>query len=649
MSDIRFDLRADGSAVLAELRRVRAGVDNLTGGVRSAGEITADAFGKIGPALSVAAVTQFVDAITQAADDLADVAANVNSSVVALQGLRLAAGDASASAGALDSALGALQKNIGQAASGTGEAAKSFALLGLEADELAKLTTDEALFRVSDALAELDTTAERAGVAQRLFGDGARELVPLLEDGGEALRRQVDAYAATGYVLNAETVVALEAANRQMELLTQRVRVAASEFAVGFVPIVTSAASALVAMNSAADDAGRTSERLGATLSGMFYVLNLGFNTASATIYSTAAAVANLLSLTVLGDTRKTLQELAAEFDRFGREALEAIGTPGDYADRIAEGVVAGIARVELASENFGAFGEEFRGELSADTVAFIESLGAQTEAALAPMRAAQAEAEKIAKYLEATQGRQFGQGVNERGLVSMDDPFNPLVNTTDPTGENAGLNADIQARMEADITAAAQEQLELRLEQVSQFNELYAALTGERIENEISLEQAKAASIGQIGGMLLSSFAATNEKVAKIAQAIALAQAIWNTATGVTKALAAYDYVGAAAIAALGAVQIAKIKSTKYSGSVVSGGQSYAAGTAGGAGAEAQDRVAENAQQQRTVEVFVKGALTDGAGRVIADLVRKEVKDRNVVIIDSDSRQARELGLASG
>jgi len=89
------------------------------------------------------------------------------------------------------------------------------------------------------------------------------------------------------------------------------------------------------------------------------------------------------------------------------------------------------------------------------------------------------------------------------------------------------------------------------------------------------------------LGKELLGELAQINEKAFKIAKAVAISETIISTAKGVMFALGRGAYLQAALIAATGAVQIAKIKSTTYTGprekgGPVSAGQQYLVGEKG-------------------------------------------------------------------
>ncbi len=98
--------------------------------------------------------------------------------------------------------------------------------------------------------------------------------------------------------------------------------------------------------------------------------------------------------------------------------------------------------------------------------------------------------------------------------------------------------------------------------------------------------EQQKKDTIIAGGKAILSSMAQNNKKAFKLNKALGMAEAMINTAQGVTKALATGNIPMAILIGALGAVQIATIASQKYQGRRLGGrmnqDQPYLVGEAG-------------------------------------------------------------------
>ena len=98
--------------------------------------------------------------------------------------------------------------------------------------------------------------------------------------------------------------------------------------------------------------------------------------------------------------------------------------------------------------------------------------------------------------------------------------------------------------------------------------------------------EQQKKDTIIAGGKAILSSMAQNNKKAFALNKALNMAEAIMNTATGVSKALATGNIPMAILIGALGAVQVATIAQQKYQGRRLGGrmnqDQPYLVGEAG-------------------------------------------------------------------
>lgn len=170
----------------------------------------------------------------------------------------------------------------------------------------------------------------------------------------------------------------------------------------------------------------------------------------------------------------------------------------------------------------------------------------------------------------------------------------------------------------------------------------------------EISFEAAKNASILDIATGLFGALARENSKVAKVQQALAVAETIWNTSKGVMKAMAELPWpanlAAAAKVTAMGGMNVAKIKSTNYgtgSGSVAS----FSGGSVGGSAAASStdtNEIERGVAQQSVTQIIFSGDTYgfDDFGEKIAQALKEQVNDRDVVIIQPQSRQALELAL---
>jgi hypothetical protein len=83
-----------------------------------------------------------------------------------------------------------------------GELAATLVKLNIPIDELLKLPADEKLYRMSDALASMKNPAQQAKFAMLLFEEEGTKLLPLLQQGGSAMKSQNDQLRKLGVSLS---------------------------------------------------------------------------------------------------------------------------------------------------------------------------------------------------------------------------------------------------------------------------------------------------------------------------------------------------------------------------------------------------------------------------------------------------------------
>lgn len=162
----------------------------------------------------------------------------------ALQELRYGARQSGAEVEDLDRALAKMAVNIGKhkmikgkgggllSIPGTSSAnlptgsesaavADPFKQIGLKAKDLAALKPEEQIKKIADGLKKLKTHAERAAVAQEIFGKGATAILPYLAEGSEGIEKLSKSADKYGGVLSDESVAAAieaEKASKDMNL-----------------------------------------------------------------------------------------------------------------------------------------------------------------------------------------------------------------------------------------------------------------------------------------------------------------------------------------------------------------------------------------------------------------------------------------------
>jgi hypothetical protein len=168
-----------------------------------------------------------------------------------------------------------------------------------------------------------------------------------------------------------------------------------------------------------------------------------------------------------------------------------------------------------------------------------------------------------------------------------------------------------------------------------------------------LDFEQIKNQSMISLAGELFTTLAAQNSTLFKVQQAFAIANAVINTAEGVTRALTLpfpANLAAAAKVAVAGAIQIAKIKATNPGGaaSVTQSGLSGGSNSLSNRAAPAGNAQQAQEPQAKIAQVVIQGSVfssRETADWLIGQL-SEAINDRDVVFINGNSRQA---GMISG
>lgn len=197
---------------MADLGRLvvnlEANIAEFTRNMNQSAQTTTDAMNRINGALDTvkaglaalgvgAAVGTFANIIQgsiDAADNLRDMSQKVGIAVEELNGLGFASGQAGGSLDAMGAAAGKLNKTITEAASGNADAVEAFKALDISVTDaegnLKK--ADVVMAEVADRFAEYQDGPEKSAIALRLFSKAGADMIPLLNDGGDALRENVE-------------------------------------------------------------------------------------------------------------------------------------------------------------------------------------------------------------------------------------------------------------------------------------------------------------------------------------------------------------------------------------------------------------------------------------------------------------------------
>ena len=571
----------------------------------------------------------------QSIDTLAKTSDRLGITTQKLAGLRHAAELTGAGAEAMDKGLRGMNMRLGQASAGLGEAKKWIDNLGLSADQLLQMAPDQAFERIADKIKGLGTQSEKTAAAAAIFGEEGIRLINTMELGAGGLREAAKEAEHLGMTLTRVDAAKVEAANDSMARAKGAIGGMGQTLAVNLAPYIEAAANALVriakesggfktqitaAVRGALVGSARLADvwhgwklifaGLKVAFAGLGMFIMRGLEQWDRALTDTINAATEAINVLIRGmnkipgveipqlDAAQYSQDLqhlttAAEeyFAEVNKEFWDLANKPLP-SDQIKAWLAEVEAAAQVAAEKVAAAAPGGR-ETFAPTLGAAEETPDQT-----------AVREKLALQLQAL----------EESLMAED--------------ERLQLAYERRAEMvrgayEQELIGA--EQQKILLEKLEADHMAKLAKIREKGLTDIQKFQAKnwKGQVQQVVGHLedmTSSAATSNKTMFRINKMAAIANAVINTALGVSKTLSAYPMPLAAVMAAVhlaaGIAQVSAISSASFDG----GGASVAPSvSASGATQVVQDaeRLGDTTKTEQApiINYYIYGSLVDHDG----------------------------------
>ncbi len=251
-----------------------------------------------------------------------------------------------------------LVRSTAEVANGTGSAKDAFAMMGINAKEMAKQTPLQMLDTLADGLENVTNQTDRVLVGYRLFGTRGIQMVNLLQEGSAALQQQREDFRAIGGVISDMAAGGVEQANDAMTRLKAFFTGVAQVAVVHLAPAITKLVDRMTAWIKSMGGAGvigikvfgAIAEAISVVLD-MFHTLSIGVRTiitsvrwlASQWIYYfneiMGEAIVSLIEL-LSDDWGKAARQAQNEIRAIALEMERAAET--DFNDLLDESVMSG-------------------------------------------------------------------------------------------------------------------------------------------------------------------------------------------------------------------------------------------------------------------------------------------------------------------
>ena len=222
---------------------LRANSANYTRSMQAA-QKQATVFAAAAGAAAAAAVVRFA----QVGDQLQKTSIRTGIAVESLSRLDYVAGQSGASFQALATGLRVMAKFNDDLRRGSLLAVDAMEQLGLQSSDLAGLNPEQMFAKLADAISGIEDPLERAAAAQKVFGRGGTELLPMLDMGAAGIAELAQQADDLGAVMSTDAANNAAALTDAIDNVQRAATGAAVQFANVFAPAITAATGTFAAL-----------------------------------------------------------------------------------------------------------------------------------------------------------------------------------------------------------------------------------------------------------------------------------------------------------------------------------------------------------------------------------------------------------------
>jgi hypothetical protein len=180
---------------------------------------------------------------TEAIDQMNKVAIQTGFTVQRISELKFAAEQNKTSFSALEISINNFSRNLFDFRKDMGEAKEALLELGFSIEDFSGLSTEESFNKVAAAISNIEDAGKRTAIAMRIFGEGGREIVPLLGELARAGNEWEAEAKRLGITISEDTARKVEEFEEKMAQLRGQMLGFKAELAGQVLPVITDLAT----------------------------------------------------------------------------------------------------------------------------------------------------------------------------------------------------------------------------------------------------------------------------------------------------------------------------------------------------------------------------------------------------------------------
>lgn len=248
LGELKVVFGADSSQLLRASQNVKSALGSVSSSMKRATVTTAKYAGAL-TGLGIAISTVMVKKQLQAADALAKTSDALGIQTERLQALQHLGELTGSTTEEVNKTLTRMERRLGEVARLGGTAAFAFKDIGINIDEVIKLSPDKQFEALSAALVGVENQSIKASIAQDIFGRSGLKALRLMEQlKDEGLEPAVQELEALGFSLNRVEAAKIEAANDAMLRFNKGIQGVFQSLTIQLAPILEGVSNKLVEM-----------------------------------------------------------------------------------------------------------------------------------------------------------------------------------------------------------------------------------------------------------------------------------------------------------------------------------------------------------------------------------------------------------------
>lgn len=371
VSTLLVNLKAGTAAFQKGMRGATNTLGRFGNMAKSVGAFAVKSFAMIGAAAIGAGIALSfpIKKSMQAIDSISKMSSELDISTEALSGLEHAAQITGASLPDIHKSLQTMTRRLGEAKQGLGEARHGLKTLGLTAEELDKLNTEDKFKLIADRISKLPTVTDKAQAAYAMFGRQGMNMLNTLNLGAEGIDAMRKEAEELGLVFNRFEGGKVEAANDSFTRLSNLIKGITQRLTIALAPYLEIISDKLISMGKKGVLSVDTISEKMKFLVKIFDIAVRAINGLKSAFNAVAGVFYKAISFIAQG-FNKLLDTIAWALEKLGKDEW-ANKLRGSFASNFSGELAKEFD--EMASDKFQKAGENFSDMIGKSSVKGIE------------------------------------------------------------------------------------------------------------------------------------------------------------------------------------------------------------------------------------------------------------------------------------